>query len=40
MRNFALNPKGVPERMKRVLEAARTRPLPSFILRRDEPKAR
>lgn len=28
MRNFALNPKGVPERMKRVLEAARTSALP------------
>ena len=28
MRNFTLNPKGVPERMKRVLEAARTSALP------------
>ena len=28
MRNFALNPKGVPERMKKVLEASRTSALP------------
>ena len=28
MRNFAVNPKGIPERMKKVLEAARTSSLP------------
>ena len=28
MRTFALNPKGIPERMKKVLEAARTSALP------------
>ena len=28
LRTFALNPKGVPERMKKVLEAARTSALP------------
>ena len=28
MRNFALNPKGVPERMRKVLEASRTNGLP------------
>ena len=28
MRNFAVNPKGIPERMRKVLEAARTSSLP------------
>lgn len=28
MRNIAVNPKGIPERMKKVLEAARTSSLP------------
>lgn len=28
MRNFAVSPKGIPERMKKVLEAARTCSLP------------